>query len=336
MVDRLSPLLVAFAVFLNLVSIRSYAQQNETLSSSTDYIVYSVFQGLNLENDPKAKPPKDYYVNMGQAQGVKPGTLLEVRRRLPTYDLQSSQLYRDVFVPVALVRVIHTEPVASIARVEKMLSSDKYPVVSPRAIMVGDYVRFASEKLRASELRVAVQKKKGPSNGGKRGLRGKTSLQCPVCPGSTVATSPGVNNQAGSDVSPGSNKDQIAPVDSGTSATSTNPANAAAAQPVAASNAVGTAAASAPTAPNASATTNAQPTSAANASVTTPATAAASAAGTTGAALSTPGANSSTTPAAGQGTAVASAALGGAASAPVGRIEDAPAIPVNPSRERTN
>ena len=135
--------ILSLMILLGLVFPTSgVASPSNNDESGRDYVVYSVFQALNMTDDPKDKPPKDYYINMGKNQGVRKGAILEVRRRIPTYDLISEQLYRDLTVPVALIKVIHVESVAAIGRLEKLLPLKTTPMVSPRFIMVGDLVRF--------------------------------------------------------------------------------------------------------------------------------------------------------------------------------------------------
>lgn len=111
-------------------------------SSAADYTVYSVHKALNLGN-PGEVVQKDYYVNMGPTQGIHEGTVLEVERKVSTYDLLSERLYREVTFPIARLKVIHTENGASIARLDRFYSADKTPVISPRAVMVGDLVKIA-------------------------------------------------------------------------------------------------------------------------------------------------------------------------------------------------
>ncbi len=118
--------------FLSFVSIESQA---------SDFIVYSVYRGLNLGNESE-KQEKDYYINMGSSHGVREGNILQILRKSPTFDLLSEQYYRDVIFPIAWVKVIHSEKFASIARLEKILPENQTPAISPRAIMVGDLVRI--------------------------------------------------------------------------------------------------------------------------------------------------------------------------------------------------
>ena len=111
-------------------------------ASAEESIVYSIYKGLDFGN-PGENPQKDFYVNIGTQQGVKPGSVLEVIRKIATYDLTSQKLYKDVVFPIAKIKVIHAEPNASIARLESMLPAEQTPVIVPRAVMVGDSVRSA-------------------------------------------------------------------------------------------------------------------------------------------------------------------------------------------------
>ncbi len=122
-------------------------------AKAAEAVVYSVYQGVDLGEPPvipessEAKPPpapkKDYFINVGSSQGIKPGTVLEVSRKMPTYDLLGEKLYKEIVFPIGSIKVIHVEQGVAIARLEKMLPSDKTPAFSPRAIMVGDLVRKA-------------------------------------------------------------------------------------------------------------------------------------------------------------------------------------------------
>lgn len=107
---------------------------------ASEFFVYSVYRGLNLGGT-EEPPQKDLFINMGSVHGLHDGTILQVSRRVATYDLSSEKLYQDVIFPIALVKVIHVESRASIARLEKMLPSESTPVISPRVIMVGDLVK---------------------------------------------------------------------------------------------------------------------------------------------------------------------------------------------------
>lgn len=105
-------------------------------------IVYSVYKGIDL-GDPNEILQKDYFVNLGVDQGIRVGTILEVARKAPSYDLTTEKLYKDLVFPFAQLRVIHAEKDAAIARLEKIYPPDKTPVVTPRSVIVGDLIRVS-------------------------------------------------------------------------------------------------------------------------------------------------------------------------------------------------
>ena len=111
---------------------------------TSDFMVYSVYHELSLGN-PQEVPQKDYFINMGSQQGLHIGSILEVMRKVSTYDLIHESLYRDVVFPIGFVKVIHVESNASIARLEKLLPVDIAPISNPRSIIVGDLVRIKVE-----------------------------------------------------------------------------------------------------------------------------------------------------------------------------------------------
>lgn len=116
-----------------------------TPARASDFMVYSVYQGVDLGMEQQA-PQKDYYVNMGANHGLRAGMRLEVYRKSPSYDLANQKLYRDVTLPVGTIKVIHVEGAAAVARLESLLPAEQAPVVLPRAVMVGDIVKIAQHQ----------------------------------------------------------------------------------------------------------------------------------------------------------------------------------------------
>lgn len=111
-------------------------------SKAADFVVYGVHKDIDYGN-PGEVPQKDYYVNLGSSQGARVGSVLEVLRHAPTYDLLTQKLYKEITFPIARLKVIHAENGAAVARLEKMLPFDKTPIGAPQAVMVGDLVRLS-------------------------------------------------------------------------------------------------------------------------------------------------------------------------------------------------
>lgn len=108
---------------------------------SAENTVYSVFQSLNMGN-PGEVTHRDYYVTMGSSQGVRVGSKLEVYRRMPSYDLESQKLYKDVSFSIGELKVIHVESTAAIARLVKLNSPESTPAMITPSVLVGDVVKL--------------------------------------------------------------------------------------------------------------------------------------------------------------------------------------------------
>ena len=114
--------------------------RNPTLAN--DAIVYSVYKGIDL-GFPNEELQKDFFINLGTNQGIKTGAILEVSRKMPSYDLTTEKLYKDLVFPFAKLRVIHAEKDASIARLETLYPASKTPIINPKGVIVGDIVKPA-------------------------------------------------------------------------------------------------------------------------------------------------------------------------------------------------
>lgn len=134
----------SFCLLALLLSVFWIESSVSSEGTSSFFSVYSIYQGVHLGGSDEI-PQKDYYINVGSAHGVKKGSVLEVMRKVVSYDLLETEHYQDLHFPIAFLRVIHAESRASIARLEKMLPIDKTPTLFPRAIMVGDWVRLVDE-----------------------------------------------------------------------------------------------------------------------------------------------------------------------------------------------
>ncbi len=108
---------------------------------ASDFKIYNVYRALNLGGS-EPIPEKDYYINEGTSQGIQEGMVLKVMRKMTLYDLSNEQFYQDILFQIALIKVIHSEPGTSIARLEKTLPPEQTPSISPRVIMIGDIVEF--------------------------------------------------------------------------------------------------------------------------------------------------------------------------------------------------
>jgi hypothetical protein len=110
------------------------------VNGSAEFVVYGIHQSVSLGNAGELAQ-KDYYINMGYLHGVRKGTVLEVMRRVPTFDLTNQKVNREMIFPFARIKVIHVESKSAIARLEKLLPAEEVPAAAPRAIIAGDVIR---------------------------------------------------------------------------------------------------------------------------------------------------------------------------------------------------
>lgn len=104
-----------------------------------DYIIYSVVQDLPMGEDNEVIK-KNYYINMGNNQGLEAGSILDVFRvisRLDPYETKKRYNYK---VKIGEVKVLHTEDESSIATLQKINTAASSPLFEIPALMIGDKV----------------------------------------------------------------------------------------------------------------------------------------------------------------------------------------------------
>ncbi len=104
-----------------------------------DYIIYSVVQDLPMGEENEVIK-KNYYINMGNNQGLETGSVLDVFRvisRLDPYETKKRYNYK---VKIGEVKVLHTEDESSIATLQKINTSATSPLFEIPALMIGDRV----------------------------------------------------------------------------------------------------------------------------------------------------------------------------------------------------
>jgi len=107
-----------------------------------DFHVIEVRKNLQLkEGDPILH---DYYLNAGSQQGLKVGMVVKIIRKIPVHDQYQNQAQDDLILPVAKLKIIHTEPNISVARVQAYVAGDRTPILDYRSVMMGDRIDILS------------------------------------------------------------------------------------------------------------------------------------------------------------------------------------------------
>lgn len=101
--------------------------------------VYQVYRGIDLGTSDQ-QPPKDIFISLGSDQGVKKGAVLDVYRKISSFDNLTQKHMGDHMIPVGKIKVIHTDAKTAIARADRFVSVEQEPALLPQAVMIGDVV----------------------------------------------------------------------------------------------------------------------------------------------------------------------------------------------------
>lgn len=105
-----------------------------------DYVIYSIAHQLPMVNKQEMKL-KDFYVNVGKAQGVQQGTMLDVFRIHTEQNPFDSNKRYSYKIKIGEMKVIHSDSDAAIGRVQKLeVGEDEAPIFEFEKFMVGDQV----------------------------------------------------------------------------------------------------------------------------------------------------------------------------------------------------
>lgn len=90
-------------------------------------------------------PPKDYYLDMGEREGLRVGTIVEVYRQLPVQNGQTGSVLSTVRVLLGELKVISTGLTLSVARLHSERAPAEVPSMDLKSFMIGDEVQMKSD-----------------------------------------------------------------------------------------------------------------------------------------------------------------------------------------------
>lgn len=108
-------------------------------SFARDFIIYSIGHELPMGNETDRKI-KNFYINIGGAQGVKEGTVLDVFRFQSELNPYESNKRYNYKIKIGQLKVIHSDSEAAIGRIEKMREDEDLPLLEFKGLMIGDHV----------------------------------------------------------------------------------------------------------------------------------------------------------------------------------------------------
>lgn len=83
---------------------------------------------------------RDYYVNAGQAMGLKQGAFVNVFRKVPLADPFKQETQAHVELPVGVMKVIYSDRTMAIGRIQTIRTPKENPVLDGDVFMVGDRI----------------------------------------------------------------------------------------------------------------------------------------------------------------------------------------------------
>ncbi len=110
-----------------------------SMGFARDYIIYSIAQDIPMGHE-REEVKKNYYINMGDKQGLDKGTILDVFRvisRLDPYETKKRYNYR---VKVGELTVLHTEENSAITSLNDLESPESKVYYEVPGLMIGDHV----------------------------------------------------------------------------------------------------------------------------------------------------------------------------------------------------
>ncbi len=83
---------------------------------------------------------KNYYINMGGAQGIKKDSIVDVFRIISVQNPYDNKKRVNYKVKIGELKVIHASPESSIAMINEYEKEDLTPIFDLPQFMVGDHV----------------------------------------------------------------------------------------------------------------------------------------------------------------------------------------------------
>jgi len=126
-----------------------------SVSAFADLWIFDSRRPIALSED--EHPPRDYYINGGTEQGLKPGLLVTVRRRLTLYDFLENRSPGDLIVPIGKIKSIHVQKGLSVARLHSMAKGPSAVALEQDFLMVGDRLDLGSAEADSGKAEAAAE-----------------------------------------------------------------------------------------------------------------------------------------------------------------------------------
>ncbi len=108
------------------------------VSFARSYVIFSMAQDLSMGFDNEIIR-KNYYVNLGTAQGIKKDSVLDVFRIISIQNPYDNKKRVNYKVKIGELKVLHSSSDAAIAAV-KSYEKEEVPIFELNQFMIGDHV----------------------------------------------------------------------------------------------------------------------------------------------------------------------------------------------------
>jgi hypothetical protein len=108
-------------------------------SFARDHVIYSISQDIPMgyENE---TIKKNFYLNIGQNQGVKKGTIIDVFRIISNINPYNDRKRVNHKVKIGEIFVLHSDDEAAIGKIKSINNDNDYPLFEINGFMIGDHV----------------------------------------------------------------------------------------------------------------------------------------------------------------------------------------------------
>jgi len=115
---------------------------DSVLDPKQGYRIINVKHQLTMNDDEIGKTHKDFYINMGLKEGLKPGVVLSVYRNIPVFNEKGFYRYQDMSIKVGQLKVVDVQDKVAVARLSNLVDVKDRPVVDYTGVLVGDRVEL--------------------------------------------------------------------------------------------------------------------------------------------------------------------------------------------------
>jgi hypothetical protein len=136
---------------------------------------------------------KDFYINGGAKDGLKPNLVITAIRKTSIRDASGTQSLGELSIPVAQVRVVFVAENLAVAREYKVLSRDDLPMLEQIGVMSGDVLDLKGSFIDKQRKPDSVSNRPAPDSVSNRPAPDSV-LSAPAAVKNTAEPSPALPN----------------------------------------------------------------------------------------------------------------------------------------------